>query len=58
MTATNTKSDKPYHASSETRMKMQSALNKNETINEPTRSFENENAYFSNRMEATMFGHK
>jgi hypothetical protein len=39
-------------------MKIHPALKKNETVNEQSQSFDNENAYFSDRTEAKMFGHK
>ena len=58
MTCTNTKSERPYHTSSDTRLKIKSAGLKNDTLADQSRTIDNEQAYFSNRMELKLFGHK
>ena len=58
MTATNTKSERPYHTSSDTRLRIKSSCLKNDTLADQSQIIDNEQAYFSNRIEMSLFGHK
>ncbi|CAI2386471.1 unnamed protein product [Moneuplotes crassus] len=58
MTATNTKSDRQYNGSTNTRQMGKSSMLHNDTLANNSLFLENENAYFSNRIELTLFAHK